>query len=645
LAGGTTSGGNIVVNDGTIEPAADTELADTVMVAPGSTLTVTGSRRLKLAGNTAVNDGSQIAPDSGTTVELTNVTGIGGGEEVTLGGQGTVVVNDTGVDATGGTVKVDGATLMGVGPIAGNLLVTSGAHSPGNSIGTQTVTGTYTLANGAVLKIEIDGDAGQKADLVDVTGNAVLENGSKIQVIQADGSINTGDTFTVIQTTTGIADAGVSVESLVSYEFSGEIVDQGAGAKDYVLTATSRPFTALATGSNQMGIARALDAMGDNALTSALGNLPEGQFAAAVQQLDAAPHIAPVSTVVPAVTTVNGHVAGRLASLRAGNADLAYLQDSPVGMTFAQAAQDPAMLDQAIDAVNTPASKTYAQADGQVQGTLLGWRPFVKTYGTFSEHDTTDEQTGYDADTVGFVAGVDTDLGDFTKIGFLAGYSYTDVDFDLSRGESEVHTLRVGPYATFDIEDLFIDASITMGYHWNEGTRKVRIGSFSGDADSDYNAWDLALYGGVGYDFDVAGFTVTPSASLQWVHFEQESFRESGGGAANLDVDSWDTDSLRHVLALKVSRVFETETAKIVPEVYMGWGHEYLEDDKISSKFVGQTTPFTFESDADNQDSMLFGAGVSFLFNENLSVFFRYDGDVDSDQTSHTVSAGLKFSF
>lgn len=643
---GDAIAGDLAVDNATIEPGEDTELDDNMTVT--NKMTVSGTKRLKVRGQTTVSNGSEVSPQAGATVELTDVSGIGVGESMKLSGGGTVEINDSGINAGGaggGTVEVDGATLMGVGPIAGNLLLTSGSHSPGNSIGTQTVTGTYTLANGATLKVEIDAGAGQTADLVDVTGNAVLQSGSKVQVIQADGTIGTGDEFTVIKTTTGITNGGATVESLVSYDFSGAVVDMGGGAQNYVLTATSRPFVDLASGSNQTGLARALDAMGSNALTTALGNVPESQFSAAVAQLDAAPHLVSQGMAVPAVSTVNGHVAGRLAGLRTGNANLAYLQDSAVGLTFAQAAQDPRMLDQALEGVTTPAAKAYAQVEDPLEGTLLGWRPFVKTYGTFSQHDTTGEQTGYDANTVGFVAGIDRRFGEFTQVGLLTGYSFTDVDYDQSRGDADVHTLRVGPYATFDLENLFIDTSLTMGYHWNDATRKVRIGSFSGDAHSEYNAWDLALYGGVGYDFDVAGFTVTPTASLQWVHFEQESFRESGAGSANLDVDSWDTDSLRHVLALKVSRIFETEKATIVPELYMGWGHEYLEDEKISSKFVGQTTPFTFESDADNRDSMLFGAGVSFLFNENLSVFFRYDGDADSDETAHTVSAGLRIAF
>jgi outer membrane autotransporter protein len=394
-----------------------------------------------------------------------------------------------------------------------------------------------------------------------------------------------------------------------------------------------------------MGLATALDAMGSNALTDELGALPESQFGDAVQQLDTAPYLAGSGSAVPAITTVNGHVAGRLAGLRSGSVQVGYMQEGLLGMTFAQAAQDPQMLDHALDVATAPARRVHAQADQGVEGTLLGWRPHVKVYGTFADHDTTSNQTGYGADTVGFLAGLDAPLGEWTNVGVLLGYSFTDVDYDRSRGDAEIHSLRVGPYATFSLDKLFVDTSLTMGYHWNEAERKVTVGGFNRTADSQYDAWDMALYGGVGYDLDLGFMTLTPVASLQWVHYEQESFKESGAGPANLDVDSWDTDSLRHVVALKANKVIETGRMKIVPEAYLGWGHEYLEDDKISSKFVGQTTPFAFESDADNRDSLLFGAGVSFLLEENVSLYLRYDSDWDSNQAVHNVSAGLQIKF
>ena len=648
LASGASVTGNVSVDGGAVRLAGDAIGGDLLVGAGGATVEPQGTVTLdddvtlggamvvggnKLAvGGTVTTGGNPVTTNAGATFEVTGaVTGA-----LTKDGTGTLVLNGAGTD---NDVTVNAGVLMGTGPIAGNLLLAAGGiHAPGNSIGTVNINGTYTLSTGSIVQIEIDADAGQTADLINVTGNAVLQNGSTIRIVQADGTIATNDTFTIIQTTTGISDLGAAVESTVATQFAGSVV-----GNNYILTATTRPFVDLAVGGNQLGIARALDAMTANDLTVALGALPESQFAAAVQQLDAAPHIAAAGTAIPTITAANGHITGHMAGLRSGDAAMGYMQSSPVGMSFAQAAQDPRMLRQTIDAASAPAARVEAQADGGES--LLTWRPFAKVYGTFAEQDTTASQTGYDANTVGVIAGIDTALGEAVHAGLMVGYSYTDIEYDQSRGDADVHSLRVGPYATFDLGRLFIDASVTMGYHWNDATRKVTVGTFTGEADSEYNAWDLALYGGVGYDIDVYGVTVTPLASLQWVHYEQESFRESGAGAANLAVDSWETDSLRHVLALKASKVFDCGTMKIVPECYMGWGHEYLEDDKITSRFVGQATPFSFESDSDSRDSLLYGFGASFLLNENISVFVRYDGTCSSQQTVHNVAAGLRIDF
>ncbi len=638
-------GGKLAVDDAVIEPENDVTLDSNVEIAAGKAMTVS-KKTLKVTGTTSVPGGgtATVKTAAGAKVEFAgDVTGVTG-NTLTLGdgsAGGTVAINGTnGVD---GDVTVDGAKLMGIGPIAGALLVSSGTHSPGNSIGTQTVSsGNYTLSAGAILEIEINADAAQKADLIDVTaGSANLASSRKIQVIQADGTINTGDTFTIIQTTAGVNDSGVLVESLVTTQFAGSI-----SGNDYILTATTRPFVDLAVGSNQLSLADALDAMGSNALTDAFGALPESQYSSGMRQLDAAPFIAAIGSGVQTVSQANNHLAGHLASLRSGDPTVAYAQTGMVGMNFAHAAQDPTALADSIDAASrTDASRLAAEVEDQGADSLLGWRPFVKAYGTFAEQDTTDDQIGYNADTAGFVAGVDRKFGEMTTLGLLIGYSYTDVDYDSNRGDADVHSLRVGPYASFDLGDFFLDASLTMGYHFNEVDRKISVGSFNRTAGSDYDSWDLSLYAGLGYDFQVAGFTITPTISMQWVHYEQESFTESGAGPANLDVDSWDTDSLQHMLAVKVSRIYRTDEMSIVPEIYLGWGHEYLEDDKIQSKFVGQTTPFAFESDSDDEDSLLFGAGVSFLLENHTSLFVRWDGSCSSEDVSHTVSAGLRWDF
>ncbi len=93
--------------------------------------------------------------------------------------------------ATTNATVASGATLDGTGRIIGNL-VNNGTVAPGNSIGTLTVQGNYTHNAGSVLEVEFD--ANGNIDLLDVTGNAVL-NGGTIRFVGIGGAEGQGGTF------------------------------------------------------------------------------------------------------------------------------------------------------------------------------------------------------------------------------------------------------------------------------------------------------------------------------------------------------------------------------------------------------------------------------------------------------------------
>jgi outer membrane autotransporter protein len=633
--------GGLDVNGGTIEATTSLDIDDAVTDTGGG-VNIGGTQPIRITGQyTAAGN---LTTGTGATLTLENVTGA-----LTKAGDGILIINENGTD---NTVDIDAGTLMGVGPIGGAATIASGAtHAPGTSVGAPvTVGGNYTLDG--TLEIEIDTNDANVNDKVLADGSITLGADSAICVTAVSGTVNTGDTFTILESDADSAggetitdnrnDTDIAVASTVRYTFTGALAN---GNTDFVLTATSRPFTALATTSNNLAIATALDAMGSNDLTDALGALSEAQFDEAVRQLNAETHIAAVAAAVPVIESANGQIAGRLASLRQGNAALARADATPVGLAFASAASDPALLAQALVATDAPSVVESAWVDERQRRLEADWSLFAKAYGVFSDQDTTSQRTGYTANTGGFVAGLDRPVADNCFLGLMFGYAYTDLDYDRSRGTGEIHSLRVGPYAGYDAGPLFVDASLTFGYHFNDSERDVTVGSFQRTAEADYNAWDLALYAGMGYEIQWDALTLTPFGSLQYVYYDQEAFDESGGGAANLSVSSWDDSSLRSTLGLRAALIDPDRPTTLVPEAYVGWAHEFLGDDEVNARFVGQSTPFAFDPPDDNDDSVIFGAGLTAMINANTSAYVRYDGQVQEDGDIHAVTLGVNVSF
>lgn len=156
--------------------------ADKVLTAGSANTSTTFSGVLAGAGGfTKVGTGNLILSGANTLSGSINANA------------GTLTVNGS---FPGGTTITVGssATFKGTGSI-GSLSV-SGIFAPGASIGTTTVLGDYTQNTGSTLEIEFNG-AGQK-DLIDVTGNATIQNGATLTLLPQPGIYTDGTQYTFL---------------------------------------------------------------------------------------------------------------------------------------------------------------------------------------------------------------------------------------------------------------------------------------------------------------------------------------------------------------------------------------------------------------------------------------------------------------
>ena len=160
-----------VIDDGALVFDRSDDVAIGATISGSGALAQAGSGRLQLDSDSSGFTGS-------TTVQAgTLVVGTAAGTSAALGGNVTVQNN---------------ATLGGHGRIGGDVTVQSGGHlAPGNSIGTLTVDGDFTAAQGSVLDVEL-GPPGPDmltagyGDSIHVGGNLQLD-GATLHVSDAGG--------------------------------------------------------------------------------------------------------------------------------------------------------------------------------------------------------------------------------------------------------------------------------------------------------------------------------------------------------------------------------------------------------------------------------------------------------------------------
>ena len=154
-----------------------------------------------LSSSLTVGGSSTLAGGTGTLDVLNNgLVDVGG--TLKIWNPGTVTLDGGSIDATtidntdGGTFDFIDGTLT-VDTFLGDLTQDGGTISPGDSPGTTTITGNYTI-NAGTLEIEIGGlIQGTEYDFLDVAGNVDL--GGTLDVSLIDGFVPApGDAFEII---------------------------------------------------------------------------------------------------------------------------------------------------------------------------------------------------------------------------------------------------------------------------------------------------------------------------------------------------------------------------------------------------------------------------------------------------------------
>ncbi len=682
LIGNTTSLQDAITNNAAVVFDQDTAGTYSGIMSGTGTLTKLGTGNVTLSGTNSYSGGTTVSAGTltGNTTSLqgdiTNnaavifdqtinstysgiISGTGtltksGSGILTLSGNntftGTTTLSAGTLNLSGqvcGDILVNGGTLMGAGTINNGSSLTlnsGGLLTPGNSIDTLTITGDFVLDNGSTLEIEVEKDAldNLDSDLLDVSGSATLESGSIINVTDltpTDRFIGTGDIFTIITTGGGVSDNGASITSAsATLGFDGSV-----SGDDYILTATRNAFGASSVGNNNTALLQAIDmdmgsAGGDYVdIINVLSTLDASALNTAAEQLSPLSHANLGGFNAGLLHDMGSDMGGYLVARRNNtehNAKFAALRNSD--LLLADASKNPDTLAYVI-------SETERRRVTQ-EGTEKQTNSFFRPFGVFFSQDSSPTYVGFQAQAVGAQFGADQVFGTNWIIGIGGAYSHSCLDFDEGFGDADIDSFRIGPYATYFVDRFYVDSSVSLGYHLNNTRREIGAG-INRTAEAHYDAYDLSAYVGGGYEFNVRQWILSPTISAQYICYRNESFKESGAGAAGLNVSKRTQESLLSRFGIRLYTVTMVDTMKLAPEFFVGYAHEFMDEEDISARFAGGVTKFSADVDSNRDDSVYFGAGLSGLLNENTSAFIRYEGEAYGGSRSSAIKVGMTIRF
>ncbi|MEP6667765.1 MAG: autotransporter domain-containing protein [Chthoniobacter sp.] len=604
-------------------------------VDSGVSLTVTGPHNTTFSGY--IND---IAGGAGRLVK--NGTGT-----LFLTGKASFI-GDTVVN--GGLLQVDSSTasrttlvnalgtLGGRGTIGGNL-INLGNVAPGDSPGTLTVKGNYYQGSGGTLTIEVAGKGDSQHDLLAVQGHAKLDGGTlRIVKVGSGARLKVGQKITFLT-------AGQGVEGEFSHVYNG--LDQGNTiVATKVIYHSNSVAIEGAQGSfanldgltpNQRSVGRGLDKVAfhnkEPKLINFLDSEPLSKLPGDLDRI-APEELTSMYTIGVALAKV------QTTNLQRRTDDIRYGSHGFSASGFAAAGSGPLYSGGVAgpngnDGKDSKEMKNVVPPDDRLGVFITGVGEWVNVSGDGNAR-------GYDITTGGFTVGADYKVTPNFAVGISAGYAGTGSDLT-DGGRVNVNGGKLGLYATYFTGGFYVDTAVSGGYNSYDTHRAGLKGTARGDTDGG----ELNVLFGTGYDWKLGNFTVGPTASFQYTYLGIGDFTEHGS-LAPLSFRSQHQDSVRTALGMKAAYDWKVGGVVIRPEVRASWQHEYGDTAyQLDSSFQGGGgNLFSVNGPNIGRDSLLLGAGFAVIWNERVSTYVYYDGELGRERyEANNVSGGVRVSF
>lgn len=301
----------------------------------------------------------------------------------------------------------------------------------------------------------------------------------------------------------------------------------------------------------------------------------------------------------------------------------------------------------------TTASDGSASAAGGSHGLNRGpsgVSVWLRGFGQWVNVDADPNAAGYDQDTSGAVGGIDYAVANNATLGVAGSWSKTNSDFDTPGDSTDIDSWQAGAYGSVGFGRFYVDGSASYAAHDVTTLRTIAPpvpnAPFFAEAAYDTTAW--TAQGEFGMMFRAGRVNLQPSVGLAYADATADAFTETGdSGAYTLIVDEASAESFASTVALRASGEWKMGRTRVMPEIRIGWRHEF-ENDPYSFTAVYDelnAVPFTIISSELQQDSAVVRAGATFGLTRNIEVFVNLNGQYSSDAAATNGSGGLRLTW
>jgi len=283
---------------------------------------------------------------------------------------------------------------------------------------------------------------------------------------------------------------------------------------------------------------------------------------------------------------------------------------------------------------------------------------FVNGVGGFGDTGSSSRENAADFYSAGVVLGMDYRFTNNFVSGLAFGYSHLGSDFqnniNVSGGGIDADIYNLSLFASYDLDDFYVDGNFTYGWSDYDVTRAVVVlsnnststGGANRIATSNPNGEQYSVGLGLGYNYQYDAFNLNPYARVDYYHGKIDSYSETGAFGLNLAVDEQNFDSLQSLLGIQLSYVFSHSFGVLIPQFNVGWHHEFLNKSRaINARYTADfnNTILTATTDNPDRDYATLGFGFSNVFQGGTQLFFNYQALLGyNNVNSNGFTAGVR---
>lgn len=516
----------------------------------------------------------------------------------------------------GGYTKVrSGGRLSGTGTLSMVGVEAGGTHGPGNSIGTQTILGTY--ANRGTLQVDVSPAGTDKL----VVGGGVDIGGATLELLMSSAPIaewNTGP-LTLIQNDSRDAIVGQFAGVINPFAFLSQSLNYAGGDGNDLMLQLSRNAVKFADAGktlNQIAVGKALDGMpASSPLVGRVALLSQADARAGFDQLSGEVHASAKTALIDDSAHIRTAVNDRIRAAFEGVAAKAapVMAYGPDGGEF--------------DTASTDRFAVWGHA-----------------FGSWSDVDGDGNAAKLEHSTGGVLFGGDALVAETVRLGLMAGYTQSNFSIDQRASSGSSDNAHLGVYAGAKVGRVAIRGGVAYAWHDIETTRRVSFAGLSEQLKSSYDAGTFQAFGEAGYRIDTAFAAFEPFAGLAYVSLRSDAFTETGGVSA-LTAKSETSGVGFTTLGLRASTDFRLGAMAATVRGTLGWRHAFGDVTPLSAQAFAASQPFTIAGVPIGRDSAIVEAALDLDLSARATLGVAYHGQLSGNAQDHGIKAqlGVKF--